>query len=118
LAQAPEPFDLITRRGEWYYIRSQQAKRTDNGELKLGQGRLNAFHTFEKNRELIKEVEEKVDGLIRTKGQEEISRILREHSDRLQRQVVGGKIDDSIKEQVEGELQSIEDYLERLGTIH
>jgi hypothetical protein len=118
LAQVPEPFDLITRRGEWYYIRSQQARKTDNGELKLGQGRLNAFHAFEKNRELIKEVEEKVDGLTRTKGQEEISRILREHSDRLQRQVVGGKIDDSIKEQVEGELQSIEEYLQRLGTIH
>lgn len=118
LAQAPEPFDLITRRGEWYYIRSEQAKRVDNGELKLGQGRLNAFQAFEKNRELIKEVEDKVDTLTRTKGHEEISRILKEHSDRLQKQVVGGKIDDSIKEQVEGELQSIEDYLQRLGTIH
>src|ERR1043165_8555209 len=58
LAQAPEPFDLITRRGDWYYIRSQFAKRTENGEVKLGQGRKNAFHSFEKNRELIKEVED------------------------------------------------------------
>jgi hypothetical protein len=118
LAQAPDPFDLITRRGDWYYIRSQAARRTDNGELKLGQGRLNAFRAFEKNRELIKEVEERVNGLTRTKGQEEISRILREHSDRLQKQVAGGGIDASIKEQVENELQSIEEYLQRLTRVH
>ena len=118
LAQAPDPFDLITRRGEWYYIRTQSAKRVDNGELKLGQGRLNAFHAFEKNRDLIKEVEDKVNTVTRVKGQDEISRVLREHSDRLQKQVAGGNIDDSIKEQVEGELQSIEDYLQRLARVH
>ena len=117
LAQAPDPFDLITRRGEWYYIRSHSAKRTDNGELKLGQGRLNAFRAFEKNRELIKEVEERLSVLTRTKGQEEISRILRDHSDRLQKQVAGGSIDASIKEQVENELQSIEEYLQRLSRV-
>ena len=118
LAQAPDPFDLITRRGDWYYIRSQSARRTDNGELKLGQGRLNAFRAFEKNRDLIKEVEERVNTLTRTKGQEEISRILRDHSDRLQKQVAGGSIDASIKEQVENELQSIEEYLQRLMRVH
>lgn len=118
LAQAPDPFDLITRRGEWYYIRTQSAKKVDNGELKLGQGRLNAFHTFEKNRDLLKEVEDKVNTVTRIKGQDEISRVLREHSERLQKQVAGGNIDDSIKEQVEGELQSIEDYLQRLARVH
>jgi hypothetical protein len=118
LAQAPDPFDLITRRGDWYYIRSQSAKRTDNGELKLGQGRLNAFRVFEKNRDLIKEVEERVNTLTRTKGQEEISRILRDHSDQLQKQVAGGSIDASIKEHVENELQSIEEYLQRLTRVH
>jgi hypothetical protein len=118
LAQAPDPFELITRRGEWYYIRTQSAKKVDNGELKLGQGRLNAFHAFEKNRDLIKEVEDKVNTVTRIKGQDEISRVLREHSERLQKQVAGGNIDDSIKEQVEGELQSIEDYLHRLARVH
>ena len=118
LAQAPDPFDLITRRGDWYYIRSQSARRTDNGELRLGQGRLNAFRAFEKNRELIKEVEERVSTLTRTRGQDEISRILRDHSDRLQKQVAGGSIDASIKEQVENELQSIEEYLQRLNRVH
>lgn len=118
LAQAPDPFDLISRRGDWYYIRSDSARRTDNGELKLGQGRLKAFQAFEKNRELIKEVENKVETLTRIKGHEEISRILREHSDRLQRQVASGNIDDSVKEQVEGELQSIEDFVVRLARVH
>jgi hypothetical protein len=118
LAQAPEPFDMIARRGDWYYIHSQSARRTDNGEVKLGQGRLNAFHAFEKNRELVHEVEERVDALTRTKGLEEISRVLREHSDRLQKQVVSGNIDGSIKEQVENELQSIDEYLQRLTRVH
>jgi hypothetical protein len=36
IAMAPEPFDLITRRGELYYIRSQQAKDTEGGEIRLG----------------------------------------------------------------------------------
>ena len=86
--------------------------------MKLGQGRLKAFHEFEKNRELVREVEEKVDALTRTKGIEEISRVLRDHSDRLQRQVVNGNIDGSIKEQVESELQSIEEYLQGLTRVH
>jgi hypothetical protein len=117
IAQAPTPFGLIARRGEWYYILSKQAKRTDNGELKLGQGRLNAFQGFEKNRELIKEVEERVDVIAHSKGQEEITKTLRDYGDGLQKQMAGGNIDQSIKEQVEGELQSIDDYLSRIATI-
>ena len=69
-------------------------------------------------RELVREVEERVDALTRTKGLEEISRVLRDHSDRLQRQVVSGNIDGSIKEQVENELQSIDEYLQRLTRVH
>ena len=117
IAQAPDPFEIVSRRGDWYYLRSTRAKKTDNGEIRLGQGRLNAFHAFEKDRELIKEVEEKVDLIAKTKGAEEISRTLRDYSEKLQKQVAGGKIDESIKEQVEGELQSIETYLSRLATI-
>jgi hypothetical protein len=112
IAQAPEPFNLITRRGELYYIRSQQAKKIDGGELRLGQGRLNAFHAFEMNRDLIKEVEEKIGILLRTREPDEITRTLREYSELLQKQMTGAKIDYSIKEQLEGELQSINDFLQ------
>jgi hypothetical protein len=117
IAHAPSPFGLITRRGEWYYIRSQQARRTDGGELRLGQGRLNAYSAFEKNRELVKEVEEKLDAITRTEGEMKISAVLREHIEQLASQVLGGNVDSSIKEQVEGEIQAIEDHLKRMGTI-
>lgn len=117
IAQAPEPFEIITRKGDWYYIRSQYANMTDNGEMRLGQGRLNAFQSFEKNRDLIKEVEEKVEVITRTRGQDEITKILRDYIERVKRQVSTGKVDDSIKEQIEGELKSVDDYLRNSATI-
>ncbi|OLE25869.1 MAG: hypothetical protein AUI36_32385 [Cyanobacteria bacterium 13_1_40CM_2_61_4] len=117
IAQAPEPFDIITRKGDWYYIRSQQANMTDNGEMRLGQGRLNAFQSFEKNRDLIKEVEDKVETITRTRGQDEITKILRDYIERVKKQVSTGKVDDSIKEQIEGELKSVDDYLRNSTTI-
>ncbi len=117
IAQAPPPFELITRRGDWYFVKSQQAKRTDGGLLRLGQGRMNAYSSFEKNRELVREIEDKVDSIVRTEGELKVNAALREYAEQLVGQVSGGNVDSSIKEQVEGEIQSVEDYLRRAGTI-
>ncbi|MCA1592020.1 MAG: hypothetical protein LC754_05100 [Acidobacteria bacterium] len=117
IAQAPAPVGLISRRGDWYYIRSQQAKRTDRGELRLGQGRINAYGEFEKNRELVKEVEAAVEAVTRTEGEAKINALLREYSDQLAVQVSGGSVDAAIKEQVEREIEEIEKYLKRMTTI-
>ncbi|MDQ3667594.1 MAG: tubulin-like doman-containing protein [Acidobacteriota bacterium] len=115
IAQAPEPLGLVTRRGEWYFIRSKQAKRTDAGELKLGQGRLNAYTAFEKNRNLIKEVEEAVDMVTRTEGEARINTLLRSYVEQLAAQM--SNVDTSIKEQVEREIEEIDRYLQRQATI-
>lgn len=117
IAQAPDPLGLITRRGEWYYIRSKHAKKTERGEIKLGQGRLNAYTAFEKNRDLIKEVEETVDGLTRSEGEAKINALLRSYSEQLAAQMSGGNVDASIKEQVEREIEEIEKHLQRQATI-
>jgi len=118
IAQAPEPFNLIERRGEWYYIRSQMAKRTDNGQIRLGQGRLTAYQTFEKNKELVKEIEEKVDSITRTEGEIKINTVLRDHAEQLAKLVSRGQVDAMVKEQVEGEINAIEEHLRRMSTIH
>jgi hypothetical protein len=117
LAQAPTPFALIFRRGEWYYVRSVQAKKTDRGELRLAQGRLKAFYEFEKNRDLVKEIEEIIEGIVRTQGEAKVSLSLRNYSEELASQASSGRIDATVKEQVEGEVHAIEEYLQRLATI-
>jgi len=115
IAQAPEPLCLISRRGDWYYIRSKHAKRTEGGELKLGQGRLNAYAAFEKNRDLIKEVEETIDAVTRAEGEAKVTALLRSYSDGLAAQM--SKVDASIKEQVEREIEEIDKHLRRQATI-
>jgi len=117
IAQAPEPIGLISRRGEWYYIRSKQARRADGGELKLDQGRIKAYEKFEKNRELVKEVEENVDAATRAHGEAKVGLILQEHIKQLVAQVSTPSVPDAIKEQVEREVEEIEAYLKRMTTI-
>ncbi|HMF57231.1 MAG TPA: hypothetical protein VK619_12890 [Pyrinomonadaceae bacterium] len=117
IAQAPEPFAFIERRGEWYYVRSQQARRTENGQLRLGQGRLTAFSAFEKNRELIKEIQNKIETITRTEGEVRVNAVLRTYAEQLINQVSGGNVDAAVKEQVEKEINSIEEYLQRMATI-
>ena len=117
IAQAPDPFAMIARRGDWYYIKSKLGKKTSNGEIRLGQGRLNAYSAFEKKRELIKEVEETVDLITQNEGVAKTSTVLREYSTQLVKQVSGGNVETSIKEQVEGEIEAIEDYLSRMSKL-
>jgi predicted DNA-binding protein len=117
IAQAPPPFGQIRSDSGWYYVTSQLAKRTDNGELRLAQGRLNAYRAFEKNPTLVKEIEERVNLIARAEGQAKVADVLREHVDHLVRQVSEGHVDPSIKEQIESEIQAVDDYLLQLSTI-
>lgn len=112
IAQAPEPFDLITRRGDWYYVRSRLATESEHGELRLGQGRTNAYRAFEMNRDLIKEVEEKIETVLQAR-REDVVETLRKYAERLQGQL-GGGLPDPTKEQVESELNSISSFLQSL----
>lgn len=117
IAQAPHPFNFITRKGEWYYARSQQAKRTNGGELRLGQGRVNAYQAFDKNKGLIKEIEEAVDAITRSVGESQVTEVLRGHADQLASQMSNGNVDPTVKEHVEGEIEAIEEHLKRMTTL-
>jgi hypothetical protein len=116
IALAPEPFDLITRRGELYYVHSEAAKETQQGQLVLGMGRLNAFHAFEMNRDVRKEVEGKIHDVVRTTSQDEIVKTLSEYVNSLLKQLSGTQVDNSTKEHLEGEIKSVASFIELLST--
>jgi hypothetical protein len=111
IAQVPLPVGSITRKGEWYYIRSRHARRVDGGELKLGQGRIAALQSFEKNRELVTEVKEMVETITRSNGEAKVSTLMREYIDSLIKQISERGVEAQVKEQVEREIEEIEHHL-------
>ncbi|HEX8169024.1 MAG TPA: tubulin-like doman-containing protein [Thermoanaerobaculia bacterium] len=116
LAQAPEPFGFIRREGAWYSMKSKSGKRVDNNMVALAQGRLPAYAAFEKNRDLVKEAEEAVEGIVKQQGAAKVAQILKEYTETLARQM-GGATDAAVKEQVEQEIVAIEDYVRRMETL-
>lgn len=118
IALAPEPFSLIVRRGKSYYARSQQAKLADNGELNLGAERQKVFALFQKNIALAKEMQQQIEYITESKGEENIKTVLGAYIEQLLKQTSDGKFDPLIKEQVEAEIVAISEYIYQLGIIH
>jgi len=116
LAQAPEPFGFIRREGNWYSMRSKSGRRVDSGMVRLAQGRVSAYTTFEKNRELVQEAEETIDTIVTREGAAKVAQILRDYSESLSKQMAGA-VDAAVKDQVENEIVAIEDYVRRMETL-
>jgi hypothetical protein len=116
VAQAPEPFALIKREGAWYSIRSKSGRRVDNQMIRLGQGRVPAYVSFEKNRELVQEAEEAIDTIVTREGAARVIQILKDYTGTLSKQM-GGAVEPSVKDQVESEIVAIEDYVQRMETL-
>ncbi|HUR79314.1 MAG TPA: tubulin-like doman-containing protein [Thermoanaerobaculia bacterium] len=116
LAQAPEPFALIKREGAWYSMKSKNGKRTENNMVRLGQGRVPAFSSFEKNRELVQEAEAAIEAVVTREGAAKVIQILKDYGDSLSKQM-GGAVEPAVKDQVEHELLAIEDYVRRMETL-
>ncbi|HEX9983728.1 MAG TPA: tubulin-like doman-containing protein [Thermoanaerobaculia bacterium] len=116
LAQAPEPFAIIKRDGAWYSMRSKSARRVDNSLVRLAQGRVPAYATFEKNRDLVQEAEEAIDAIVTREGAVKVVQILKEYTESLTKQMAGAA-EPAVKDQVEHEIQAIEDYVRRMETL-
>jgi len=116
LAQAPEPFAIIKREGAWYSMKSKSGRRVDNSMIRLAQGRVPAYSAFEKNRELVAEAEEAIDTIVTREGATRVIQILREYTESLSKQMAGA-VDAAVKDQVEGEVLAIEDYVRRMETL-
>lgn len=116
LAQAPEPFALIRRDGNWYSMKSKSGRRVDNNLVRLAQGRVPAYATFEKNRELVQEAEEAVEAILAREGATKVIQILKEYAESLSKQM-SGAVEPAVKDQVESEIVAIEDYVRRMETL-
>jgi hypothetical protein len=116
LAQAPEPFGLIRREGTWYSMKSKTGRRVDNNLVRLGQGRVPAYSSFEKNRELVQEAEEAIDAIVTREGATKVITILKDYTDALSKQMAGA-VEPAVKDQVEHELVAIEEYVRRMETL-
>ncbi|HEX7152537.1 MAG TPA: tubulin-like doman-containing protein [Thermoanaerobaculia bacterium] len=116
LAQAPEPFGLIKREGAWYSMRSKNGRRVDNSMVRLAQGRVPAYATFEKNRELVQEAEEAIDAIVTREGAAKVAQILKEYTESLTKQMAGA-VEPAVKDQVEHEILAIEEYVRRMETL-
>jgi hypothetical protein len=116
LAQAPEPFGFIRRDGAWYSMKSKSGRRVDNSLVRLAQGRVPAYATFEKNRELVQEAEEVIDTIVTREGAVKVVQILKEYTDTLSKQM-SGAVEPAVKDQVESEILAIEDYVRRIETV-
>jgi hypothetical protein len=116
LAQAPEPFGFIKREGAWYSMKSKNGRRVDNNMIRLAQGRVPAYTTFEKNRELVQEAEEAIDVVVAREGATKVIQILKDYADALSKQM-SGAVEAAVKDQVESEILAIEDYVRRMETL-
>lgn len=116
LAQAPEPFGFIRREGNWYSMKSKNGRRVDNNMVRLAQGRVPAYASFEKNRELVQEAEEAIDVVVAREGATKVIQILKEYAETLSKQM-GSAVEPVVKDQVEGEILAIEDYVRRMETL-
>jgi regulator of sigma D len=116
LAQAPEPFGLIQRIGNWYSMRSKSGRRVDDNMVRLAQGRVPAYTTFEKNRELVQEAKEVIDGVVTREGRGKVIQLLKDYSESLSRQM-SGAVEPAVKDQVESEIVAIEEYVRKMETL-
>lgn len=116
IAQAPEPFGFIRREGAWYSMKSKSGRRVDENMVRLAQGRVPAYATFEKNRELVQEAEEAIDTIVTREGAAKVIQILKDYTDTLSKQM-SGAVEAAVKDQVEHEIVAIEDYVRRMETL-
>lgn len=116
VAQAPEPFALIQRVGAWYSMKSKSGRRVDNSMLRLAQGRVSAYATFEKNRELVQEAQEIIDSIVTREGAAKVARLLKDYAESLAKQMAG-PVEPAVKDQVENEIHAIEDYIGKMETL-
>lgn len=116
IAQAPEPFGFIKRDGAWYSMKSKSGRRVENNIVKLGQGRVPAYVSFEKSRELVQEAEETIQTILAREGVGRVIPILREYTDSLSKQMAGA-VEPAVKDQVENEILAIEEYVRRMEQL-
>jgi hypothetical protein len=113
-----DPFNLITKTGEYYYIVSQKkGERTKGYRVKLAQGRTESMRVFMESAELILETKEKITDVTDKLGTAKVIECLKTYGTALEQKVMKGTPDEEIRKQIELELADIENYIETLSSL-
>ncbi|QSJ16119.1 hypothetical protein JYQ62_30850 [Nostoc sp. UHCC 0702] len=116
LALAPNPYSLIVNQQRKYFVHTDQARKSEDGSLLLGDDRKSAFKAFKTNIHLIKEIANKVEQIThqdKEKARDSLERYMKQINELLKTDRIGLQI----REQVEMEIQEIDTYLEGLDVI-
>jgi hypothetical protein len=111
-----EPFGLIVKRGEYYYVKSEKrGERTKEYLIKLDQGRREAMRAFLEDRDLVDDTRESIERLNGQLGNARISEALTTYGNDLAERA--GKQTEEVRQQIELELQDIEKYVRSLAAL-
>lgn len=111
-----EPFNLIVKRGEYYYIHSERrGERTLDYLVKLGQGRREAQKAFVADSELVAEAKETIDRINGELGNKQVSESLLGYGQKLGSEA--SKQKEEIRKSVELELKDIDTYIKSLSSL-
>jgi len=110
------PFNLISKKGEYYYIKSEKkGERTRDYMLKLAQGRAEAMKAFFDDTEFVEEIEENIRTITQKIGEDKVMETLKEYGDDLEKKA--RRQTEQIRKQVELELEDIENYIKSLSSL-
>ena len=108
-----DPFNLISRRGQYYYIKSEKTGgRLKQYNVKLTNGRPESMQVFLDNEDLIEETQQKIDEIVEKIGINAIIDSLKKHGEDLEKNA--DKYGKKIKKQIELELSDIENFINSL----
>lgn len=108
-----EPFNLLSKTGEFYYIKSnKRGKKLEDYKVKLAQGRVEAMRSFLDDVEFIDEMRENIEKISQKLGNEAVAETLKNYGNDLE--IKAKKSGKEIRDQIELELNDIEEYVQSL----
>ncbi|HXH93042.1 MAG TPA: tubulin-like doman-containing protein [Thermoanaerobaculia bacterium] len=111
-----DPFSLIVKRGEVYYLKSERfGERTKDYLVKLAMGREKAMRVFVEDPERVKDVRESIERINERVGNDTIAEQLRTYTAKLE--LKAKKQSEEIRRQIEGELSQVDAYIKSISSL-
>jgi len=111
-----EPFSLIVKRGEVYYLKSEKfGERTKDYLVKLAMGRREAMKAFVDDPDRVKDVRESIERINERIGNDAVAEQLRAYTAKLE--IKAKRQSEEIRKQIEGELSQVDEYVKSITSL-